>query len=132
MRILTLAFSGCAFSHWHSQDAHSHAAILTIRILTLPFSQCTFSLYNVVYKIIVSRILTLPFSGCAFSHWHSQDAHSHTAILRMRILTLPFSGCAVSHIQSESVLYVSDKNISLNKFFTRFQYFAMSSRYRSQ
>ena len=53
MRILTLPFSGCAFSRCHSQDAHSHAAILRM------------------------RILTLPFSGCAFSRCHSQDAHSH-------------------------------------------------------
>ena len=57
------AFSGCAFSRCHSQDVHSHAAILRM------------------------RILTLPFSGCAFSRCHSQDAHSHAAILRMRILT---------------------------------------------
>ena len=49
---------------WHSQDVHSHTAILRM------------------------RILTLPFSGCAFSRCHSQDAHSHAAILTIRIRTI--------------------------------------------
>ena len=76
--ILTLPFSGCAFSRCHSQDAHSHAAIITMCILTIQFNVQNYCLTHSHTSILRMPMLTLPFSGCAFSRCNSHNVQCHT------------------------------------------------------